>query len=123
MQRKRPTPHRVDVPFDKRPPRGVLWAQSAVCYHAARPHYNRSLGMDIPAAPAALDELRASIRAELSGCHTGHNWLYYRGRNLACPYRCALDSNCCPVDVLIEEVNKPSSLLDRMAKLRLKNVN
>lgn len=118
MPAKKPpqAPHRVDVAFGERLPRGVIWGSAAVGFHAVRPHYSRSLGVEVSAAPAALEELRASIRSELDGTRTDHNWLYYRGRVLACPFRCTLDSATCPVDVLVEEVNKPSALLERVRK-------
>lgn len=103
------TPQRVFVDFGKRPPRGVLWGEAAVGFHATRRHYSRFLGAEVGPEPARLDELREIIRTYLTGRHTGDNWGYYRGRNLACPYRCPLDSPNCPVDVLVEEINRPSA--------------
>lgn len=101
-------PARVFVPHGKKPPRGVLWANcEALLYHATRGHYSRMLGQDVPAEPARLDEFRQVIRNYVQGkCLTG-GWVYYKGRRLACPYRCAIDSTTCPVDVLVEEINKP----------------
>jgi hypothetical protein len=102
-------PHRVDVPFGKRPPKGVLWAGGELLlYHAQRRHYSRLLGCEVGPEPARLEEFRELVRGYVSGRGdmTG-GWDYYRGRNVACPYRCALDSKTCPVDVLVEEINKP----------------
>lgn len=101
-------PARVFVPYGKKPPRGVLWAKcEALLYHATRAHYSRMLGRDMPAEPARIDEFRQVIRDYVQGkCMTG-GWDYYKGRRLACPYRCAIDSTSCPVDVLVEEINKP----------------
>lgn len=102
-------PARVHVPWQKRPPRGVLWAAGEVLgFHAVRPHYNYRHMLDIPAAPARMDEFRQVIRDNLDGrAHHTSNFRYWRGRNVACPYRCALDSKSCPVDVLVEELNRP----------------
>ena len=100
-------PRRVHVPPDKKPPRGVLWVDGvALDYHAHRAHYSRMLSRDVGAEPARLDEFRELVRREL-GTAGGTWWGYYRGRQLACPYRCALDSTTCPVDVIVEEVNRP----------------
>ena len=101
-------PHRVDVPFGKRPPKGVLWAGGELLlYHAQRRHYSRLLGCEVGPEPARLEEFRELVRGYVSGRGdmTG-GWDYYRGRNVACPYRCALDSKTCPVDVLVEEINR-----------------
>lgn len=88
-------------------PRRVLWFDGlALDYHVHRAHFSRMLGRDVEAEPARLDEFRAQVRQEL-GMTGGTWWGYYRGRQLACPYRRALDSTTCPVDVLIEEVNSP----------------
>jgi hypothetical protein len=104
-------PSRVFVPFQKRPPRGVIWAGAAVLvYHAKKRHYSRMLGSDVPAEPARLEELRQVIRDYVAGrAHTG-GWDYYRGRHVACPYRCTADSSNCPVDVLVQEINRPRLL-------------
>ncbi len=100
---------RVFVPFGCKPPRGVLWVDGvALVYHARAAGYSRTLGVDMPAEPARMDEFRQIIRDYVAGKRvTGGWWGYYKGRRLACPYRCALDSTECPVDVLIEEINKP----------------
>ena len=109
-------PHQVDVPFGKRPPKGVLWAGGELLlYHAQRRHYSRLLGCEVGPEPARLEEFRELVRGYVSGRGdmTG-GWDYYRGRNVACPYRCALDSKTCPVDVLVEEItvatNDPAKL-------------
>ncbi|MFT3819853.1 MAG: hypothetical protein QM750_19945 [Rubrivivax sp.] len=108
MNDSKQLPRRVHVPFGKRPPKGVIWAAAAVPYHAARPHFNRSLGVACEQEPAKLDEIRQAVRDYVSRRNLSGEWWYYRGRTLACPFRCALDSKCCPVDVLIEEINRPS---------------
>lgn len=96
-------PHRVDVPFGKRPPKGVLWAGGVLLlYHAQRRYFSRLLDREIGPEPARMEEFREEVRS-----YSGMKWDYYRGRNVACPYRCPLDSKNCPVDVLIEEINKP----------------
>lgn len=101
-------PHRVDVPYGKRPPKGVLWADGELLlYHAQRRHYSRLLGCEVGPEPARMEEFRELVRRYVSGSHMTGGWDYYRGRNVACPYRCPLDSKTCPVDVLIEEINKP----------------
>lgn len=105
------TPERVFVSAGRRPPRGVLWATGAARFHAQRGGHWRG---DIMGArpvddhrPAQLDELRQAIRAYLGGRYAGTDWSYYRGRRLTCPYRCALGSPDCPVDVLLVEINRP----------------
>lgn len=101
-------PARVFVPHGKKPPRGVLWADGeALLYHAARARYSRALGCDVPAEPARLGEFRQVIRDYVQGRCLAGGWDYYKGRRIACPYRCSLDSATCPVDVLVEEINKP----------------
>lgn len=112
MPSKKPAgpPARVHVPWEKRPPRGVLWASGEVLgYHAVRPHYNYRYMLDIPAEPARLDEFRQVIQDYVMGKPAWPRtwWDYYRGRSLACPYRCSLDIKSCPVDVLVEELNRP----------------
>lgn len=106
--RPAPPPARVHVPWEKRPPRGVLWASGEMLtYHARRGHYSNSLG-EIPPAPARIDEFRQVIRDYLDRrSHHTSNFGYWQGRNVACPYRCPLNSKSCPVDVLVEELNKP----------------
>jgi hypothetical protein len=104
-------PKRVFVSAGQRAPRGVLWATGAARFHAQRGGHRRGdiLGagpVDDP-RPAQLDELRQAIRAYLGGRCAGTDWSYYRGRRLACPYRCALGSLDCPVDVLLVEINRP----------------
>lgn len=101
-------PARGFVPHGKKPPRSVLWGNcEALLYHATRAHYSRMLGRDMPAEPDRLDEFRQVIRDYVQGkCLTG-GWDYYKGRRLACPYRCAIDRTTCPVDVLVDEINKP----------------
>lgn len=102
-------PARVFVPYGSKPPRGVLWVDSvALLYHATRAHYSRTLGRDMPAESARLDEFRQVIRDYVQGKCLAGGWGYYKGRRLACPYRCSIDSTTCPVDVLIEEINKPT---------------
>ena len=116
-------PHRVDVPFGKRPPKGVLWAGGELLlYHAQRRHYSRLLGCEVGPEPARLEEFRELVRGYVSGRGdmTG-GWDYYRGRNVACPYRCALDSKTCPVDVLVEEINKPRMRLPLAQKVDHEN--
>ena len=46
----------------------------------------------------------------------------YLGRNVACPYRCALDSKTCAVDVLVEEINKPRARMPVAPKWKMKKV-
>lgn len=99
-------PKRVFVPYGSKPPRGVLWvSDSALLYHAQRAYESRSLG-PVAAQPARMEEFRERIQAYVRGRHDDW-WDYYRGRNLACPYRCPLGSATCPVDVLVNELNKP----------------
>lgn len=118
MPAARPTsiPARVFVPFGKKPPRGVLWANcEALLYHAKPAHFSRALGCDVPAEPARMAEFRQLVRDYVQGkCLTG-GWSYDKGRRLACPYRCAIDSLTCPVDALIEEINKPDPLVRHLA--------
>ncbi|EWS66495.1 hypothetical protein Y695_00186 [Hydrogenophaga sp. T4] len=54
-----------------------------------------------------MEEFREVVRSYVRGSGQTGGWGYYRGRNVACPYRCPLDSKNCLVDVLIEEINKP----------------
>ncbi len=97
------TPCRVHVPWEKRPPRGVLWASGAVLdFHAYPERYVRSMGRVMPPRPARLEEFRDLVLGELGRSQQTNNWRYYACRRLACPFRCALDSATCPVDVLIE---------------------
>ena len=106
--KSQPAPHRVDVPFGKRPPKGVLWAGGELLlYHAQRRRYSHLLGCEIGPEPARMEEFREVVRRYASGRGMTGGWDYYRGRNVACPYRCPLDSKTCPVDVLVEEINKP----------------
>jgi hypothetical protein len=101
------TPCRVDVPWGKRPPRGVLWASGPLLdFHAYPERYVRSMGRVMPPRPARLDEFRALVLGELGRLGQTQNWSYYACRRLACPFRCALDSTSCPVDVLIELLSK-----------------
>lgn len=95
-------PKRVHVPRGKRPPKGVLWASGVVTYHAhtAGP-MSMFAGMR---TPARLEQLRDDISDRKQRILLGLD--YYKGRDLACPYRCPLDSKECPVDVLIEMINK-----------------
>ena len=104
-------PRRVFVSFGKRPPRGVMWASGVTDYHARGKRFSRMLGAELDAKPARLDELREQLRAYLGGRRADEDWGYYRGRRLACPYRCHLAGKLCPVDVLVEEINKPSDWL------------
>ena len=61
-------PHRVDVPFGKRPPKGVLWAGGELLlYHAQRRHYSRLLGCEVGPEPARLEEFRELVRGYVSG--------------------------------------------------------
>lgn len=105
-------PERVFGPAGQRPPRGVPWATGAARFHAQRGGHQRGdtilgAGPVNDPRPAQLDELRQAIHAYLGGHYAGTDWSYYRGRRLACPYRCALGSRDCPVDVLLVEINRP----------------
>ena len=111
------TPSRVDVPWEKRPPRGVLWASGPkLDFHAYPERYVRSMGRVMPPLPARLDEFRALLEAELGRSGQTQNWKYYACRRLACPFRCPLDSTSCPVDVLIEVLAKRYRLPSAPAK-------
>lgn len=99
-----PAPKRVFVPRGKKPPRGVLWASGEVLrFHARAARLVRS-GIGEFQEPAADADL-AGAREVLQRDRSAALW-YFKGRNLACPYRCPLDSNTCPVDVLLEVANR-----------------
>lgn len=104
-------PSRVHVRRGAKPPRGVLWATSVVSYHA-RPARPARFAGDVPepAQPARLAVLREHIRAGRDALGSPLRWGYYRGRSLACPLRCALDSQECAADVLIQEINASAAV-------------
>ncbi|MBX3634036.1 MAG: hypothetical protein KF683_01335 [Rubrivivax sp.] len=99
-----PAPKRVFVPRGKKPPRGVLWASGEVLRFHARPARLVRSGLGEFQEPAANADL-AGARELLQRDRFAALW-YFKGRNLACPYRCPLDSKTCPVDVLLELANR-----------------
>lgn len=107
-ERRSAAPRRVDVPLLRRLPSGVLWCEDAVGYHAIAAHYSDFLGHNVARVPARLDALREAIRAWSKGLDMTVDWGLYRGRHLACPKRCPLNSPDCPVDLLLREINRPS---------------
>jgi hypothetical protein len=82
-------------------------------YHKSRTTLHAQVAHAQPdeVIPARLDDLRLDLDDYLARrfqrVPAYENFEYYRGRDLACPYRCPLDCADYPVDVLIEAINRP----------------